>query len=98
MTEAQTNKRIHIWVTGRVQNVGFRAFVEGKAYRLSLTGWVRNVGDDTVEAVAEGEKRRVEEFLMTVKQGPLGSRVDETRVESELATGEFSGFSVRRSQ
>jgi len=98
VTEAQANKRIHIWVTGRVQAVGFRAFVEGKAHRLSLTGWVRNVGNDTVEAVAEGEKRRVEEFLMTVKQGPLGSRVDETRVESEPATGEFSEFSVRRSQ
>jgi acylphosphatase len=78
--------------------VGYRAFVEIQAHRLGLKGWVRNVGDDTVEAVAEGEKRRVEEFLMTVKQGPLASRVDESRVESEPATGEFSDFSVKRSQ
>ena len=98
MTEAQPNKRIHLWVTGRVQGVGFRAFVEVQAHRLGLKGWVRNVGDDTVEAVAEGEKRRVEEFLMTVKQGPLGSRVDETRVETEPATAEYSDFSLKRSQ
>ena len=49
--------RAHVWVKGRVQGVGFRAHVEYGARQIGgLTGWVRNVGDETVEAVAEGER------------------------------------------
>ena len=71
--------RVHVWVKGMVQNVGFRAFVEYSANRLSVTGWVRNVGYDTVEAVAEGKKREnVERFVEAMKVGPRASRVDES--------------------
>ena len=50
------NVRAHVWVQGTVQNVGFRAYVEAQAHQVGVTGWVRNVGYDTVEAVAEGER------------------------------------------
>ncbi|MBI2331002.1 MAG: acylphosphatase, partial [Chloroflexi bacterium] len=44
--------RVHVWVKGRVQGVGFRAHVEYSAQQIGgITGWVRNVGYDTVEAV-----------------------------------------------
>lgn len=89
--------RAHIWVKGRVQGVGFRAHVEFYGNQMGVTGWVRNVGYDTVEAVAEGERTKVERFIEMMKQGPRGSRVDEARVEWEDATGEFVGFGVRRS-
>jgi acylphosphatase len=46
--------RVHIWVMGRVQGVGFRAFVQQSGAMFGLTGWVRNVGYDQVEVVAEG--------------------------------------------
>ena len=91
------NVRAHIWVKGRVQGVGFRAYVEMAALQIGVTGWVRNVGYETVEAVAEGERGNVEQFIETVKEGPSASRVDESRVEWEDVTGEFREFGVKRS-
>lgn len=89
--------RAHVWVKGRVQGVGFRAHVEYQAVQIGVTGWVRNVGWDTVEAVAEGEHEIVERFIEMIKKGPRASRVDECKVEYENATGEFKEFGVKRS-
>jgi acylphosphatase len=89
--------RTHIWVTGRVQGVGFRSHVEYYARQTGVKGWVRNVGYDTVEAVAEGTHVNVDRFIEMVKQGPRASRVDEAKIEWETATGEFLEFGVKRS-
>lgn len=90
--------RAHVWVKGRVQGVGFRAHVEYSARQIGgLTGWVRNVGYDTVEAIAEGERNRAEKLIEAMKQGPRASRVDEAKVEWETPTGEFPEFGVKRS-
>ncbi len=89
--------RLHVWVKGRVQGVGFRAFVMERALAIGVTGWTRNVGYDTVESLAEGPRARVERFLKAVKTGPPASRVDESREEWESPTGEFVSFTVRRS-
>jgi len=87
-----------MWVKGRVQGVGFRAHVEYRARQMGgLTGWVRNVGYDTVEAVAEGEQSKVERFIEMMKEGPRMSQVDESKVEWENPTGEFQVFGVKRS-
>lgn len=91
--------RVHILVKGRVQGVGFRAYVEFFARQIGgLTGWVRNVGYNTVEAVAEGEREKVERLIETMKQGPSMSRVDESNVEWGNPTGEFQEFGVGRSR
>ena len=97
MTENQWIARVHISVKGKVQNVGFRAHVEYTARQLGLTGWVRNVGYDTVEAVAEGDGPKLDRFIESVKTGPRGSHVDESSLEWQDPTGEFSYFIVRRS-
>lgn len=98
MTEKNDIIRIHMWVTGRVQGVGFRAHVEYHARQIgAITGWVRNVGYDVVEVVAEGDQDSVQKFIGFVKQGPVGAIVNELRLEDETPTGEFSDFSVRRS-
>lgn len=89
--------RAHVWVMGRVQGVAFRAHAEYYALQMGVTGWVRNVGWDTVEAVAEGEREKVERFIGIMKEGPRASRVDESKVEWEESTGEFREFEVRRS-
>lgn len=89
--------RVHIWVKGRVQNVGFRAFVEYNALQIGVLGWVRNLGYDTVETVAEGTKFQIDEFIQMVKQGPRVSHVDEAKVEYEETTGMLDGFTVKRS-
>ena len=98
MTEQIETRRVHVWVQGRVQAVGFRAFVQQNAIQIRVVGWVRNVGYDTVEAVAEGTQEQVEMFLQTVKRGPMGSRVDESREEWEQITGEFEAFRVKASR
>jgi acylphosphatase len=97
MPENDELARVHVWVKGRVQNVGFRAHVEYSARRIGVTGWVRNVGYDTVEAVAEGEREKIERFVEMMKTGPQGSRVDESNVEPENPSGEYLSFDVRRS-
>jgi acylphosphatase len=97
MTEQAEILRVHVWVQGRVQGVGFRAFVLQNGIQIGVTGWVRNVGYDTVEAVAEGTKEQVEMFLQMVKRGPMGSRVDESHEEWEQVTGEFGSFRVKAS-
>jgi acylphosphatase len=96
-SEQPQTVRAHIWVKGRVQGVGFRAHVEYEARQIGVAGWVRNVGWDTVEAVAEGEQVKVDRFIEMMKQGPRMARVDESRVEWENPTGEFGEFGVRRS-
>ena len=97
MTAQAETLRVHVWVQGRVQAVGFRAFVQHNAYQIGVNGWVRNVGYDTVEAVAEGTKEQTERFLQMVKRGPTGARVHESREDWEQATGEFSSFRVKSS-
>ena len=97
MPEPPILYRMHIRVKGRVQNVGFRAYVEFGARQLGLNGWVRNVGYDTVEAVAEGERHKLERLAEVIKTGPRGSQVDESTVEWSDGTGEFQYFIVRHS-
>jgi acylphosphatase len=98
MSDDGLRVRAHVWVQGRVQGVGFRAYVEYSARQIGgLTGWVRNVGYGTVEAIAEGERAKVERIIEAMKQGPRASRVDEAKVEWEEPTGEFVKFGMRRS-
>ncbi len=88
---------VHIRVRGRVQGVGFRAHVEYHARQIGVTGWVRNVGWDTVEAVAEGTREQVERFIGMMREGPRMSRVDEAQVDYETATVGFIEFGVKSS-
>lgn len=97
-SQASDVVRAHVWVQGRVQGVGFRAHVEYFARQIGgLTGWVRNVGYDTVEAVIEGEREKVERLIEGIRIGPSASRADSSRVEWETVTGEFKTFGVNRS-
>jgi len=87
--------RAHIVVRGRVQGVFFRSFTQGVARSLGLSGWVRNLHDGSVEAVFEGEKKKIAECLKQLRQGPPYARVDDLEAEWQPFSGEFSGFSVR---
>jgi len=66
----------HIIVHGRVQGVGFRAFVEYEALTRGVEGWVRNRHDGSVEALFAGEASVVADMIEACRQGPLGARVD----------------------
>ncbi|NJO53880.1 MAG: acylphosphatase [Bacteroidales bacterium] len=76
-------------ITGRVQGVGFRYFVERTAARHGLAGWVRNRMDGSVEAVAAGEAVAVEAMIADCRRGPSTARVDSLQV-IESAEAELS--------
>ena len=65
----------HVVVHGRVQGVGFRAFVEDTAERLGVDGWVRNRRDGTVEALFTGALEAVDAMIEACRGGPPGARV-----------------------
>ncbi len=66
----------HMMVHGRVQGVGFRAFVEYEALTRGVGGWVRNRRDGSVEAMFIGEVEIVAVMIEICRSGPLGARVD----------------------
>jgi len=87
--------RAHLKIYGKVQNVGYRFFLHRKAASRGLTGWVCNCEGDAVEAVLEGEKKKVEECLKECRKGPPLGRVEKTKIEWEKPTEEFKRFEVR---
>ncbi|MDC0170165.1 acylphosphatase [Candidatus Nitrosopelagicus sp.] len=88
-------KRIHIFVIGRVQGVFFRQSTRVMAIKNNVNGWVRNLDDGRVEIVAEGDKQNIESFKNWCKTGPANSRVDEFELSEESYTDEFENFEVR---
>jgi len=88
-------RRVHVFITGRVQGVSFRAFTTRHARTLKLTGWVRNLRDGRVEAVIEGPKDKVAELLKLIEKGPPPARVDDLKVTDERPRGDFKSFSRR---
>lgn len=70
----------HFIIAGHVQGVGFRFFVVRQAQALGLSGWVRNLPDGDVEAVAEGADDALAEFESALRRGPTMSRVDRVDV------------------
>jgi acylphosphatase len=96
MMKSEHPQRLHVIVKGRVQGVGFRAFVLEQAFHLSLTGWVRNTWDGNVEVLAEGERSRLETLYGLLNPGPLGSFVESLNPEWSIGTGEYTLFRVER--
>jgi len=66
----------HIVVHGRVQGVGYRAFVEHEALKRGIEGWVRNRRDGSVEAVFAGSDAVVRDMIAACRRGPYAARVD----------------------
>lgn len=89
------NIRLHATVDGRVQGVNFRYYTQRRATELGLTGYVRNLWDGTVEAVAEGTQPKVEELLAFLRVGPRSAFVNQVDTQWIAATGEFDRFEVR---
>ncbi len=89
------DKRLHLLISGRVQGVFFRDFIQTQAKGLGLSGWVRNTEDDRVEVVAEGDLEHLKQLLSFAKQGPGASKVDNVKAKWSMARKEFSSFDVK---
>jgi acylphosphatase len=75
---------VRLLIHGRVQGIGFRAFVEDRAFANGVEGWVRNRLDGSVEAVVTGDEAAMEAMLAALRQGPPVARID--RVDTSRAT------------
>jgi len=74
---SETDRRIcHVFIRGRVQGVGYRAFVEREALRRGVEGWARNRADGSVEAVFAGVPSVLSEMIDTCREGPRFARVE----------------------
>jgi acylphosphatase len=83
------------FVSGRVQGVGFRYFVQDHAAVEGVHGFVRNLPDGRVEALVEGDEESVERVERALRRGPPAARVDIVAVEDEVPSHRATGFSVR---
>ena len=71
-----------VTITGRVQGVGYRAWVEHRARNHNLEGWVRNRRDGSVEALFAGPAEVVSEMVGACRRGPSSARVDAVKDET----------------
>ena len=91
------NQRARIFVSGVVQGVFFRATTRETADQIGgISGWVRNLPDGRVEALAEGDRAKLDRLIEWLRHGPPGARVDDLTVQWEPATGEHYGFRISR--
>jgi acylphosphatase len=82
------------FISGRVQGVGFRYFVQKRATELKLAGWTRNLEDGRVEVYAVGDRKKLSELAAALHQGPPFSDVRGVE-EAEQPVEKLSGFRIR---
>ncbi|MCD6428128.1 MAG: acylphosphatase [Desulfurococcales archaeon] len=87
--------RAHLRIYGLVQGVFFRSTMKHVAYRLGVTGWVRNLPDGSVEAVVEGPEDKVRKIIEWAHRGPPLARVEKVEVTWEEYKGEFRDFRIK---
>jgi acylphosphatase len=90
----QDRVRAHVWVSGRVQGVYFRAYTEDEASFRKAAGWIRNTSDGRVEAVFEGKPAAVEALIAWCHRGSPAAEISAVDVTWEAPQGE-RGFRVR---
>ncbi|MEX1135851.1 MAG: acylphosphatase [Balneolales bacterium] len=86
--------RSRVTVKGRVQNVGFRAFIQNKSNEFSVKGWVRNTENDDVEAVFEGDTQNVQRMLKACEEGPRAAQVEKVDAVEQAYKNEFEDFNI----
>ena len=82
------------YVSGRVQGVGFRYYVEEVANREGVTGYVRNLPDGRVEALVEGDSEAVTRVERAIRSGPAGARVEHVDADVLTPGGAYKSFRV----
>ena len=93
--DATETARLHAFLRGRVQGVGYRFFVQRQAEAAGLAGWVRNLPDGSVEVLAEGPRAHLETLLAGLRRGPRLSSVETVDHEWLGSTGVSGEFVVR---
>ena len=88
-------KHVSIRVSGRVQGVCFRAYAQKRAIDFGLSGYVKNMPDNSVYMEAEGADEDVDKLVEWAKQGPPAARVTDIQVNFSHYLRKFEGFEIR---
>ena len=89
--------RIHVMISGKVQGVFFRISTQDKANELNLTGWVKNIFNNAVEIIAEGDREELSKLTGWLQMGPPNATVDKISIEwSDQPKKQFSFFEIHR--
>ena len=91
----QTLVQAHVFISGKVQGVGYRYYTSRQAQYLKLNGWVKNLPDGRVEAVFEGKRPMVERMIQWCHRGSPNAVVADVTVKLQEFQG-LSGFEMRR--
>ena len=83
-------------ISGEVQGVGFRFFVQRSSARHQVRGYVRNLKDGRVEVLAEGGERAVQDFALDLAAGPTNSRVHGVEEIVLEPSGRYPSFRIER--
>ncbi len=86
---------IHLLIKGKVQGVFYRATAKKVADKLKLTGWIKNIKDNDVEATITGDEDKLQEFINWCKKGPEKADVEDVIVTQEKETS-FNDFEIIR--
>ena len=86
---------VHVIISGHVQGVWYRASTKQKAEQLGITGWVRNTADGCVEAVFEGEEKKVEELIRWCHHGPPLAKIDKVEIKNQKSINGFNDFLIK---
>lgn len=84
----------HIFVSGYVQGVWYRQFVKKNSKKFGLTGWVRNLPDNRVEAVLQGRTQDIESMISLFREGPPLAEVKNVDVKWEDAEDKYEEFMI----
>ena len=86
-------KRLEAEVFGRVQGIGFRAFI-ASGFRDKLTGKIWNTDTGTVKVIAEGEEAVLQKLLSVLNKGPMFAKVEKVDYSWGQSTGKYGKFDV----
>lgn len=87
--------RVHLKIHGQVQGVFFRRSAKLEAERHGIVGWVKNLGDGSVEIMAQGGKKSIDNFIKWCKGGPPFAKVENVEVEWKKDLDDFVDFEIR---
>jgi acylphosphatase len=85
----------NLLLSGRVQGVGFRYFAEARAARYNIKGYVRNIYDNKVEIVCQGESENLDKFILEVKNGPSFCHIKQFDMEEVIDAPVYYVFEIK---
>jgi acylphosphatase len=89
-------KQLQITISGQVQGVSLRLFVNNAAHELNLTGYVKNNSDGTVTILAQGEKTKLAKLLDKCYAGPDTARIEQIKHEWQLISNSYQTFKIEQ--